>query len=238
MELGELSRVIGHPWSVLWPKVRKLEERKDVGRALDSEEERRLLECADARRSPVFGCFIRVALSTGMRCGEIRCLTWNQIDFASEVITVGRAKTSNGTGRQIPINEDLKRTLLQHADWYTRTFGSRSPDHFLFPFGKPMPSDPTRPITSVKTIWKEVRKQAGVRCRLHDLRHTAATKMAEGEASESTMLSLLGHMSRSMLERYSHIRMAAKRQAVAALGLPEPVRMRSTQNSPQAISGE
>ncbi len=31
---------------------------------------------------------------------------------------------------------------------------------------------------------------------------------------ESTMLALMGHMSRAMLERYSHVRMAAKREAV------------------------
>ena len=31
------------------------------------------------------------------------------------------------------------------------------------------------------------------------------------------MLALLGHMSRAMLERYSHIRMAAKRDAVAGV---------------------
>jgi len=31
------------------------------------------------------------------------------------------------------------------------------------------------------------------------------------------MLALLGHMSRAILERYSHIRMAAKRQAMEAL---------------------
>jgi hypothetical protein len=33
------------------------------------------------------------------------------------------------------------------------------------------------------------------------------------------MLALLGHMSRAMLERYSHIRMAAKRTAVDSLRL-------------------
>ena len=53
--------------------------------------------------------------------------------------------------------------------------------------------------------------------RFHDLRHTAATKMAEAGIPESTMLSLMGHMSRAMLERYSHIRMAAKREAVESL---------------------
>jgi site-specific recombinase XerD len=46
---------------------------------------------------------------------------------------------------------------------------------------------------------------------MHDLRHTVATKLAEAGVPESTMLSLMGHMSRAMLERYSHIRMAAKR---------------------------
>ena len=43
MELGELSRAMGQKWSVIWPKVRKMEERKDVGRALSPEEESRLL---------------------------------------------------------------------------------------------------------------------------------------------------------------------------------------------------
>lgn len=40
MEIGELSRAIGQPWKLLWPKVRKLEERKDIGKALSSEEQR------------------------------------------------------------------------------------------------------------------------------------------------------------------------------------------------------
>ena len=44
--------------------------------------------------------------------------------------------------------------------------------------------------------------------------------MAEAGVPESTMLALMGHMSRAMLERYSHIRMAAKREAVKALALP------------------
>ena len=41
--------------------------------------------------------------------------------------------------------------------------------------------------------------------------------MAEAGVPESTMLAIMGHMSRAMLERYSHIRLEAKRQAVEAL---------------------
>jgi Phage integrase family len=75
-----------------------------------------------------------------------------------------------------------------------------------------------------------------VNCRLHDLRHTAATKIAEGGTPESTMLSLLGHMSRAMLERYSHIRMAAKRTAVEALSLRPPQRMTLAESVPSEVT--
>jgi integrase len=221
MELGELSRAMGQPWSVLWPKVRKLEERKDVGKALSMEEENRLLQTildqSSPNRSQLLGTFVRVALLTGMRSGEITGLTWGQIDFERRVVTVGRAKTSSGTGRQIPMNAELFGVLTLHAHWFTSRFGAARPGLYLFPFGKPTPSDPTKPITDLTGAWDALRKRANVNCRLHDLRHTAATKMAEAGVPESTMLALMGHMSRAMLERYSHIRMAAKRDAVESL---------------------
>jgi integrase len=112
------------------------------------------------------------------------------------------------------MNSDLFAVLSAHAVWCTSKFGPVDSGHYLFPFGKPQPTDPTRPTTTLKTVWASIRKEAGVNCRLHDLRHTVATKMAEAGVPESTMLALLGHMSRAMLERYSHIRMAAKREAV------------------------
>jgi integrase len=219
MEVGELSRAIGKPWSLLWPKVRKLEERKDVGRAISPEEEQKLLEAVPLVRSPFIGTFVRVALLTGMRSGEITDLTWGQVDFSKRIVTVGRAKTSSGTGRQIPMNQDLFEAFTTHAAWFTKRFGAAEPENYLFPFGKPMPSDPARPITDISSAWDSLRERAGVTCRLHDMRHTVATKMAEAGTPESTMLALLGHMSRAMLERYSHIRMAAKRAAVEALSL-------------------
>jgi hypothetical protein len=49
------------------------------------------------------------------------------------------------------------------------------------------------------------------------MRHQAITKLAESGASEQTIMSLAGHVSRKMLEHYSHIRLEAKRQAVRAL---------------------
>ena len=135
------------------------------------------------------------------------------------MLVVGRAKSDAGTGRQIPMNDDLFTALSTHADWFKQKFGTASPENYVFPFGKPQPTDPTRPTTTLKTVWGSVRKDAKVSCRLHDLRHTAATKMAEAGVPESTMLAIMGHMSRAMLERYSHIRMAAKRAAVECLSV-------------------
>jgi hypothetical protein len=107
-----------------------------------------------------------------------------QVNLLHRVITVGRAKTSNGTGRVIPINDELAQILLAHRVWFAGRFDQPGPDQFVF-----------------------------------------ATGLAENGTPESTMLSLLGHMSRSILERYSHIRMAAKRDAVSSISLRSTKRL-------------
>ena len=53
--------------------------------------------------------------------------------------------------------------------------------------------------------------------RFHDLRHCAITKLAESDASDATIMAVAGHLSREMMEHYSHVRMAAKRRAVEAI---------------------
>jgi integrase len=229
MELGELSRAIGNPWSLLWPKIRKLEERKDVGRALPVDEQERLLDGLNGSQAPHLSTLIPLLLLTGMRAGEALSLTWGQVDLLRKAIVVGRAKTSNGTGRTIPINDDLGSILAAHRTEFMRSFGPPLQEHFLFAWGSPMPSDPTRHTMSIKHGWESLRRRAGVVCRLHDLRHTFATRLAENGVAESTMLALMGHMSRAMLERYSHIRMAAKVQAVSA------VRLRAEQTNSEAV---
>jgi integrase len=219
MEIGELSRAIGRTWRELWPRVKRMEERKDVGRALSVEEQKALLDGLKNRRTPHLGTILPMLLLTGMRAGEALSLTWRQIDLMDRTLRVGRAKSSNGTGRMIPINDDLAAVLATHRAWFVEEFGEPLPTQYLFPWGKPVPSDPARHTTDITWGWDELRKDTGVSCRLHDLRHTFATHLAENGVSESTMLALMGHMSRAMLERYSHIRMAAKRDAVAGLVL-------------------
>jgi integrase len=154
-----------------------------------------------------------------MRPGEALSLRWGQVDLITKTITVGRAKSSNGTGRTIPFNDELASILASHRGWFVERFGEPKPGQYLFPWGKPLPSDPTRHATDITWGWDQLRKATGVSCRLHDFRHTFATRLAEAGVPESTMLALMGHMSRAMLERYSHIRMAAKRHAISRITL-------------------
>jgi len=233
MEVSMLARAIGKKWFILWPKVKRNEEPTDTGRALTPEEEARLLKELGEARSSVLATFVKALLLTCMRCGELTGMRWAQVDFAQRVMTVGKAKTDAGTGRQIPMNAELLEVMTDHAKWFTERFGETLPEHFLFPAGECWPNDPTQPSKRFKTAWGNLRKKANVRCRIHDLRHTAITKLAESGASDSTIMALAGHLSRAMMERYSHIRMNAKRQAVESLSLKPKVQP-TPQSFPQS----
>lgn len=78
--------------------------------------------------------------------------------------------------------------------------------------------DPTKHVNSWRSAWRTLTKKAGVPgFRFHDLRHCAITSLAESGASDSTIMAIAGHVSRRMLERYSHVRMEAKRKVVESL---------------------
>ena len=207
MELGELSRAMGQKWSVLWPKVRKMEERKDVGRALSPEEEARLLAGLSGSESPLLPVILRIALLTGMRVGENHTFVGLQLPIDSprchcrQGEDCVRNRSASSDGARLAACARITSRVGS-----TRRFSEPRPEHCLFPWGTPWPTDPTRSIGDIKKAWLSVKRRSGVHCRFHDLRHTAATKMAEAGVPESTMLAILGHMSRSMLERYSHVR--------------------------------
>jgi integrase len=132
-------------------------------------------------------------------------------------------------------------------EWHAR-FADPRPDHFVFPSerygydgeGGHLYSavsvwglDPTKPMGSMKSAWTTCRRAAGVWCRLHDLRHTFISALAEAGVPESTMKAIAGWMSAKMLERYSHIRAQAKREAVNKLPQRRPP-SGSPQNPPQS----
>ncbi|MCX6590788.1 MAG: site-specific integrase [Acidobacteria bacterium] len=222
MEIQTLSRVIAHArgnratWAQLWPNVRRFEERSEIGRALSAEEEAAILEAAAGVRG-LIGTFLRIALATGMRRGEILGLTWGQVDLEGSVLTVGRAKTVAGTGRRVPINSNLLEVLRMHREWYEKRMHPIQPGWFLFPLRAAPPYQPERVCNTLTNGWDTVRKLAKVQCRFHDLRHTAISRMCEAGVPDRIVMALAGHVSRAMLARYSHMSMKAMRDAVETL---------------------
>jgi integrase len=214
IEVGVLRQVLDDHgfWRALEPDVTFLKENQDVGRALSRDEEARLLaECAKADSA----CYtaVVVALHTTLRKDELCKLQWRQIDTLSRTLTVGDSKTEAGRGRVIPLNPDSFAAILK---WQARFPGAK-PEHYVFPFCEHNQIDPNRPTKGWRTAWGNALKRSGVKCRFHDLRHTSISRLAEGQASDQTIMAIAGHVSRKMLERYSHIRMEAKRRAVDGL---------------------
>ncbi len=221
-EVGFLLRLLGEAGDLVRARLRrqktlKLAVRQGVGKAYTPEEKDALLAAAAAARSPAIYPALMLALNAGMRDAEIRGLQWGRIDLAKAVLTVGASKTEAGEGRTIPLNSALFAVMVEHANWYTKKFGSLQPDWYVFPFGKPLPNDPTRPVVTLKTSWDNVRAKAKVKGRWHDNRHTLITDLAESGAADETIRQIAGHVSRQMLKHYSHIRMAAKRQALEGI---------------------
>ena len=130
---------------------------------------------------------------------------------------MGSSKTEAGEGRTIPLNSTLLEVFSEYAGWYQEKFGKPRAEWYVFPFGKPSPSDPTRPVTTLKTAWNNVRKNAQVKGRWHDNRHTLITDLAESGAGDQTIMDIAGHVSKQMLKHYSHIRMEAKRRALESI---------------------
>jgi integrase len=158
-----------------------------------------------------------LALNAGMRDAEIRGLQWGRVNVAKAFLTVGATKTEAGEGRTIPPNSALLEAMVEYSKWYTHRFGIIQPDWYVFAFGKPCPMDPTRPVVTLKTSWKNVKAKAKVKGRWHDNRHTLITDLAESGAGDETIRDIAGHVSKQMLKHYSHIRMEAKRRALEAI---------------------
>jgi len=166
-EVGFLLRLLGEAGDVIRARLRrrktlKLAVPRGPGKAYTPEQKAAMLAAAKAARSPAIYPALMLALHAGMRDAETRGLQWGRLDLAKAYLTVGDSKTEAGEGRTIPLNSALLVAMVEYAKWYTERFGTIQPEWYVFPFGKPRPKDPTRPMVTLKTSWNNVRKKAGV----------------------------------------------------------------------------
>jgi integrase len=213
-------------WHNIADDITMLKERADIGRELSDDEIHRLLAACKASVSRGLYPAVLTSIHTGLRSQELRLLRWHQVNLLEGTITVGKSKTEGGEGRLAYLSASAIQTL---QNWRAQ-FPDVQPSYAVFPReayalkgrkgtfgGKVVPyrTFPDQPVLSFATAWKAAKKAAGVQCRWHDLRHSAASQMAAGGATDQTLQALLGWMSPKMIERYSHVRAEAKRRAVA-----------------------
>ncbi len=220
MDVGVLSRVLKFcgRWRALADRVHNLPERQHpIGRALTSEERRRLFDAAASNPEweHVY-CAAIVAANTSMRPVEVKHLRRMDVDLVKKVLYVRRSKNET-SHRVIPLNASAVKALaimFERADM----LGHTEPRHYLWPACQWGRFEPTQPMLKWDTAWRALRDAADLPdLRFHDLRHTVITELAEMGVADHVLESISGHLSRRMLEHYSHIRIDAKRQALDAL---------------------
>lgn len=119
--------------------------------------------------------------------------------------------------RHVPLNEKAKWAVEQLVA-RAKGVGAVKAEHYLIPFRvKTRTYDPERPGTAWRGAHDEICATAGLRFRQYDFRHTAITRMLERGVPEGTVMAICGHVSRAMLQRYSHIQMKTRLQAVQTI---------------------
>jgi integrase len=170
-------------------------------RILTIEEEDRLLAACSGPRAHIRPIVI-AALDTGMRIGEILKLTWDDIDFENQIITVRAFNTKTMRTRYVAMTPRLFSAL---SDVYE----SSTKDSTAPAFGV---------VDTIKTAFNTARRLAGVAdVRIHDLRHTAATRLVQGHLPLSEVGRILGHTQANTTFRYVNANIETARRAADAL---------------------
>jgi len=234
-ELGILRRIMKRAriWARVADDIRPLREPSTIGKALTEDDKQRLLKTAVLRPEWETAYLAAIlCLNTTARGCELKGLQWSDVDLFAKTLTIRTSKTAAGE-RVVPLT-DVATSALARLRRRAEGFGTVEPSHYVFAAFVPKFTfsgkkvidysvtgfDPTRHLNSWRSAWRTLTKKAGLPgFRFHDLRHCAITQLAENGASDSTIMAIAGHVSRRMLERYSHVRMEAKRNAMEALAV-------------------
>lgn len=186
---------------------------------LSEDEARALLEAA---KGDGLEALYLLALTTGMRLGELLALKWSDVDLARGVVHVRGAVTVGWTGKlqvMAPKTQRSRRDIplvpmAVEALTSRRERVGSGPSDLLFPGRGGYMSGST-----VYVAFRRLLEEAGLpRVRFHDLRHTAATLLLARGVSAHVVAGLLGHASVSTtLGVYGHVTRALEAQAATQI---------------------
>jgi integrase len=176
------------------PVTRVQKERESPGRVryLSPKEKDALLAACSKSPVPQLELVVMLALTTGMRRGEILALRWPDIDLARGSIVLH--KTKNNERRSIPIVPGVLALLGKHAQ-----VRHLQTDLVFARAGQDRAIDVDHAFQDV------VRTAKLENFRFHDLRHTAASYLAMSGATTPEIAAVLGHKTLAMVKRYAHL---------------------------------
>lgn len=195
---------------------------------LDAVQSRRIIEAAGGDR---LEALYVLAVTAGLRIGELLGLRWQDLELENAVLRVRRTKSTakggpafttpkSGKGRSLKLTRQAVEALKAHraAQNIERLkVGNLWEDHglvFCTHGGRPLDSH-----NVARTSFKPLLKRAGLPdIRFHDLRHTCATLLLSRGHHPKLVQELLGHASVALtLDRYSHVLPGMGDQTAAAM---------------------
>jgi len=140
---------------------------------------------------PPFQDVLDFAYYSGWRKNEILELSWNEVDLAGGVVRLAPTRSKTGVGRVLPLSKPLLAVLRRR-----RTKGVTSG-------GKVFGRDGVT-VRAWRTAFRRACDEAGLPGRiLHDCRRTAARNLVRAGVPERVAMSLTGHKSRGIFDRYN-----------------------------------
>ena len=183
-------RIVPKGWVHPCRSVERRAENNEKTRFLSDAERGRLLLACRASTWPKLYLFVLLALTTGARRGELLGLTWGNFDLAHRVVHVGRSK--NGDSKALP----LVPAVVEEVERLAGAAGT-----LAFASAR----TPSRPY-DFECRWRQALQAADIKgCRVHDLRHSCASYLAQNGATLLEIGDLLGHRTVSMTKRYAHL---------------------------------
>ena len=173
-------------------------------RVLTNAELRKVWTAFDAE-PPLLQAFCKLRLLTAQRGGELRQLRWSDVDLQNGWWTIPADQSKNGFSHRVPLSSTA-RTILESLQPLT------GDSRWVFP-------SPARqgPVVEVKKVIRNVQAKTGIAFRGHDLRRTAASRMAGSGVSRLVVAKVLNHVETGVTAVYD--RHTYDREKRAALDL-------------------
>ena len=154
---------------------------------------------------PHYHAAVRFAVLSGLRANELRGMRWTDLDWHGLTLTV---RGKGGKVASIPLSAAMIEILAP----------MRPKDAIGTPVWQNMSGEPMTYRSLSAAFVKACSKAGVVGLRLHDLRHTAATRLLRSTGNLKLVSRLLRHSDVSTTAKYAHVVDDDLREAMNAMG--------------------